>query len=95
MIAGIGIGLVFNSPLIAIQSMVSQENMATATGTFGFVRIIATSLSIVMGGAVFQNTMQSQESRLREILPTDVADKLSGSSAAANVMLIRTLNSSE
>lgn len=55
LVAGIGAGLLFQPPLIAVQAMSSQADTATATGTLGFVRNIATSLSVVLGGIVFQN----------------------------------------
>jgi predicted MFS family arabinose efflux permease len=50
LIAGLGVGLVFQSPLITLQSLVAPENLATATATFGFVRNIGCSISIVLGG---------------------------------------------
>jgi cyanate permease len=39
LVAGIGSGFLFESPLIAIQAMVSQADTATATATMGFVRV--------------------------------------------------------
>jgi MFS family permease len=92
LIEGIGAGLLFEPPLIAIQSMVSQDDTATATATFGFVRNIGTCLSIVIGGVVFQNSMQLRGTFLQAAgLPTDLVQKFSGKDAAANVMLIRTI----
>ena len=91
-IAGIGAGLLFEPPLIAIQSMVSQDDTATATSTFGFVRNIGTCLSIVIGGVVFQNSMKLRGPFLRAAgLPEDLVQKFSGKDAAANVILIRTI----
>jgi hypothetical protein len=91
-IEGIGAGLLFEPPLIAIQSMVSQDDTATATSTFSFVRSVGTCLSIVIGGVVFQNSMQLRGPFLQAAgLPTNLAQKFSGMDAAANVMLIRTI----
>ncbi|KAL4931862.1 MDR family MFS transporter [Aspergillus undulatus] len=56
-LAGLGVGLNFQSPLIALQASVDASDFATATATFGFTRNIATSLSIVIGGVIFQNGM--------------------------------------
>ncbi|KAL4937944.1 major facilitator superfamily domain-containing protein [Aspergillus oleicola] len=56
-LAGLGVGLNFQSPLIALQASVDPSDFATATATFGFTRNIATSLSIVVGGVIFQNGM--------------------------------------
>ncbi len=91
-ITGTGAGLLFEPPLIALQSLVSQADTATATATFGFIRNIATALSVVVCGVVFQNGMELREPILREQgLPTNVTDLLTGSAAAANVMVISTL----
>ena len=91
-IEGIGAGLLFEPPLIAIQSMVSQDDTATATSTFAFVRSIGTCLSVVIGGVVFQNSMQLRRPFLQAAgLPAELVQKFSGKDAAANVMLIRTI----
>ena len=36
---GIGSGLLFEPPLLALQAFVPQQNVATASSTFSFVRI--------------------------------------------------------
>jgi MFS family permease len=91
-IQGIGAGLLFEPPLIAIQSMVSQDDTATATSTFSFVRSLGTCMSVVIGGVVFQNSMELRRSFLRTAgLSEDLVQKFSGKDAAANVMLIRTI----
>ena len=92
-VAGIGGGLLFEPPMIAIQVHVSQDDTATATAAFSFVRNLATSLGIVIGGVVFQNSMQLREPQFRNAhLPANVTQALSGSGAAANVMIIATLD---
>lgn len=86
LIAGIGGGLLFEPPLIALQAMTSQEDIATAIGTLGFIRSLSTSLAAVIGGVVFQNGMDIQGSNLRSAgLPPDIIENLSGARAAANV----------
>ena len=90
-VAGLGVGCNFQPPLIALQAHVRQKDVATTTATFGFVRNIATSMSIVIGGVIFQNGMQSQAATLHEILGPAQAQKLAGDSAAANVGIITTL----
>ncbi|OXV11206.1 hypothetical protein Egran_01033 [Elaphomyces granulatus] len=88
-VAGIGSGFLFCPPLIALQSMISQDDTAAATATFGFVRNLATSMSIVIGGVVFQNSMRLREPELLAAqLPQDLAMALAGS-ATANVITIR------
>jgi hypothetical protein len=94
-IAGFGVGLVFQPPLIAIQSLVAHEDVATATALLGFVRSLSTAVSVVIGGVIFQNQMQGHYKALLLILPDDVAQKFSGQAAAANVKLIGTLTGLE
>jgi hypothetical protein len=91
-IEGIGVGLLFEPPLIAIQSMVTQNDTAISTSTFTFIRMMGTCLSIVINGVLFQNVMQLRTSSLRTAgLSADLVQKFSGKYAAANVMLIPTL----
>lgn len=91
-VAGLGAGLLFDPPLIALQALVSQDDTATATATLGFMRNVGISLSIVSGGVIFQNGMQLQRSNLQESgLPTDLVEKLSGA-AATNINLIATIS---
>ncbi|KAH9903816.1 major facilitator superfamily domain-containing protein [Xylariomycetidae sp. FL2044] len=94
-IAGFGVGPIFQSPLIALQSNIEGRDIASATSTFAFIRQIATSVSVVIGGVVFQNGMQSQYSRLRAELGPDLANQLSGGSAGASVGLVASLRGDE
>ena len=59
--------------------------MAAATGTFGFIRQLSTSISVVIGGVVFQNGMEKQHDRLVEQLGAENASFLTGASAASSV----------
>ncbi|KAK4965258.1 hypothetical protein LTR66_012149 [Elasticomyces elasticus] len=90
-IAGIGIGPNFQSPLIALQTHVPPRDIATATATFGFIRQLATSMSVVIGGVVFQNEMQKQSGRLLAALGPKTAQLLSGSGAGANTRVVDAL----
>ncbi|KAF6818753.1 multidrug resistance protein fnx1 [Colletotrichum sojae] len=85
MVAGLGIGPNFQSPLIAVQTSVEPRDIAAATSTFGFIRQMATSISVVIGGVVFNNEMQRQRPRLLAELGPELAGMLSGSSAASSV----------
>ena len=93
MVAGAGSGLMFEPPLIAIQAHVSQDDTATATATLGFVRGLGTSISVVIGGVLFQNGMQMRAFHLRAAgLSAKLIESFSGAEAAANVMVIGTIN---
>jgi hypothetical protein len=85
---GIGAGLLFEAPLIALQTRSKQEDVATATSTFTFIRSISVAISVIIGGAVFQNEMDQQAGYLaRAGLPAATLARLSGKEAAANVAL--------
>ena len=85
-IAGFGAGLLFQPPLIALQAVTSQKDIATATGTFSFIRSLSTSLAAVIGGVIFQNGMDIQGPRLRAAgMSSQSLKDLSGGRAAANV----------
>lgn len=91
-VAGFGSGLLFEPPLIAIQAHVAQDDTATATATFGFTMNMAMSISIVVGGVIFQNSMQDSASMLSAAgLSADIVHKFAGDDAAANVMVISTI----
>jgi hypothetical protein len=80
-IAGLGVGPNFQSPLIAIQSNIKPQDIASATSTFGFIRQLSTSLSIVLGGVVFTNSLASRAPSISPPLPASVLDRLTGSNA--------------
>lgn len=95
-VAAIGAGLLFQPPLIALQAQVNPKNTATATATLGFVRNLATSLAIVIGGVVFQNGMDSKVSILKDSgLSSNLTSLLTGPAAASNVMLISSIADSK
>lgn len=90
-IAGIGIGPNFQAPLIALQTHIKPRDIATATATFGFIRQLATSISVVVGSVVYQNEMAKKAGTLTAALGPQIAAELSGSGAGANVELIDSL----
>ncbi|KFY76983.1 hypothetical protein V499_03503 [Pseudogymnoascus sp. VKM F-103] len=90
-IAGIGVGPNFQSPLIALQTMVKPTDIATATATFGFIRNLSTSISVVIGGVVFQNEMERRHPSLVTSLGVGTANALKGGSAGSSVSLVNQL----
>jgi MFS family permease len=90
-IAGLGVGPNFQSPLIALQSTIHPHDIATATGTFGFIRQLSTSLSVVLGGVIFSNALTGQAGFLAARLPPDVAAALAASSPGSNAALLHSL----
>ena len=90
-IAGLGVGPIFQAPLIALQCNVPPRDIATATALFGFVRNIATSMSVVIGGVIFQNRMMDQTDLLRAAVPGDAAVRLGSGGAAASTVFVQKL----
>ncbi|KAG9255928.1 major facilitator superfamily domain-containing protein [Emericellopsis atlantica] len=92
-VAGIGIGPNFQSPLIALQTNVEPSDIGSATSSFAFLRQLGTSVSVVIGGVIFNNEMQKQQGHLASVLQEPgLANRLSGSNAAGNVQLVASLD---
>lgn len=94
-VAGIGVGPNFQSPLIALQNFVPPRDIATATATFGFVRNLSTAIGVVIGSVTFQNQMQKQAPALIAALGPQLAGELSGGSAGASVGIVSQLPSAQ
>lgn len=91
-VGALGPALLFQAPTIAIQNTVSQGDTAAATASLLFLRSIAMSLSVVLGGVVFQNSMDARQSSLAAAgLSKSVLEALSGSQAAANVGITQSI----
>jgi MFS family permease len=90
-VAGFGIGPLFQAPTIALQAHINPRDIATATATLGFIRQLATSTSVVIGQVVFQNEMNKKIGTLTAALGAQLAQRLSGAAAGANVGLIDSL----
>jgi hypothetical protein len=88
-VAGGGSGLLFEPPVIALQAMVKQDEVATATGCLGFIRNMATALGVVIGGVIFQNGMETRSGALSAAgLSPELVEKFSGHRAESNIPLV-------
>lgn len=91
-ISGVGLASLFQTPVIAIQNTVTQADTAAATATLGFTRNLAASLSIVLGGVLFQNSMAARQSSLAAAgVSKSVLEALSGDQAAAHVDIVKSM----
>ena len=78
--------------MLAIHSTVRQADVASATASLGFLNSLATALSVVVGGVVFQNSMSARQSTLSAAgLEPSVLEALTGDKAAANVNIVKTM----
>lgn len=92
-VAAIGIGAVFQAPLVAYQAAVDAADMAIATALFGFVRSLSTSISVVVGGVVFQNTIGEFGNCMRDVLGNaSLAQDFSAANASSSVLVVQTLS---
>lgn len=73
------------------QTGIQTKDSATATAILGFIRQLFCSISVIIGGVVFQNGMQSQNKLLQNQIESVIASNFTGKEAAANVMLIKSL----
>jgi MFS family permease len=91
-IAGLGIGPNFQSPMLALQNSVAPHDIAPATSTFGFVRQLANSISVVIGGVLLQHQLKDRRPALVEAgIEARVVDLITGGSASSSTMEIHTL----
>ena len=84
LIVGFGSGLNIQSPLIALQSHTKGYDVAVATSTYGFIRTLATSVSIVVGGTISQTELVRQGAVLRQALGLDIAERIIGEGFGTN-----------
>jgi hypothetical protein len=91
-VGALGPALLFQAPMAAIQNTVIQAEITAATASLLFLQSIAMSLSVVVGGVVFQNSMDARQSSLAAAgLGQSVLEGLSGSQAAANVAITHSI----
>lgn len=90
-IVGVGVGMNIEPPLIAAQASMTVTDTAAVVATMGFSRSIATAISVVIGGVLFQNEMAAGNDRLQNELGSDTASLFNGAVAAENVEIIGTL----
>jgi Na+/melibiose symporter-like transporter len=63
-VAGLGAGTMFQSPMIALQSYLRQKDTAAAMAAFSFLRTLFTSMSQVIGTVLMQRTLGSSSTSL-------------------------------
>ncbi|KAK0703847.1 MFS drug transporter [Lasiosphaeria miniovina] len=91
LVAGIGVGMLFEPPLLAVQAISEPRDIATATSTFGFIRSLSSAISIIVGGVTFQNRMADEARDLISALGADALGLLGGGEAATHVEAVSSL----
>jgi hypothetical protein len=90
-ITGVGVGMNIEPPLLAAQAAMTVLDTAVIQATMTFIRSLATTVAVVLGGVIFQNRMDAVSLRLANKVGEHLASKFKGDQAAANVELIRLL----
>lgn len=93
-LVGAGIGMNFEGPLIALQANVDTQDVASATATMSFTRMLSSAISMIIGGVVFQNQML-KESGVLASLGSEVTSQLRGGEATVNINIIKKLSPKE
>jgi hypothetical protein len=91
-ITGIGTGMNMEPPVLAAQAATCALDTAAVIVTMSFVRTIATAVSIVIGGVIFQNRMDDFSTELATYLGTELASNFDGYNATSNVDQIANLS---
>ncbi|KAJ3793475.1 MFS general substrate transporter [Lentinula aff. detonsa] len=66
-VAAIGIGCLFQTPLIALQAAMPLRDMATSTGAFGFIRTLGGTVGISVGQVIFSSTLSPRLAKIPNI----------------------------
>ncbi|KAJ8164222.1 hypothetical protein LV162_003542 [Aspergillus fumigatus] len=90
-IAGVGVGPLFQAPLVAFQANIHRSDMATATATFAFLRQASSAISVVLGTVVYQNDLARQQPAIEAATGPETAAILAGSFAGSTGSLVKSL----
>jgi len=63
-ITAAGVGCLFQIPLIALQAAMPLKDMATSTGTFGFLRTMGGTVGIAVGQALYASILQKKINKI-------------------------------
>ncbi|PPQ98149.1 hypothetical protein CVT26_003193 [Gymnopilus dilepis] len=64
LIAAVGLGCLFQTPLIGLQAAMPIKDMATSTATFGFIRTLGATVGISIGQAIYSSTLRKKVSHI-------------------------------
>ncbi|KZV94441.1 MFS general substrate transporter [Exidia glandulosa HHB12029] len=71
LVTSLGVGCLFQPPLIAVQAAMPVKDMATATATFVLIRQLGGTMGISIGGSIYSSELHR---RLRDIGYTAIGD---------------------
>jgi len=84
-ILGVAVGPPMQALIMAIQVLLPQQDVAVGTSTLGFVRQMATAVSVVVGQVIFQGILANHSDGLLAAgIPAQLVATLSGGSSIAS-----------
>jgi len=86
LVAAIGVGCLFQTPLIGLQAAMPMKDMATSTSTFGFIRQLGGTVAISIGQAIITSTLRK---KLRQIPNLTLSFDTSAASLSQNVIQLK------
>ncbi|EAU88799.2 membrane transporter [Coprinopsis cinerea okayama7 len=69
LIAALGLGCLFQTPLIALQAAMPIKDMATSTSTFGFIRTLGATVGISVGQAIYSGVLMKKIEKMDNLPP--------------------------
>jgi hypothetical protein len=78
LITGVGIGGLFQTPLIALQAAMPPRDMATATGSLVLFRLLGSATGVAIGGTVLNNQLSQRLGGLTDFVPTNLEGSVQG-----------------
>jgi len=73
MVTALGIGVLFQTPLIALQAAMPLKDMATSTGAFGFLRTMGGTVGISVGQAIYSSILKRKINRIPDLSGIDTS----------------------
>ncbi|KAH9998106.1 MFS general substrate transporter [Russula compacta] len=67
LVAALGIGCLFQTPLVALQAAMPIKDMATSTGAFGFLRTMGGTVGISVGQALYTSILRRKLNRMTDL----------------------------
>jgi EmrB/QacA subfamily drug resistance transporter len=89
LILGLGMGLIVQVMVIAVQNAVAHRDLGTATGTEQFVRSMGSAFGVAVFGAIFNNRLAAN---LKALVPTGISShQVSATTVTASPAALRQL----
>jgi len=76
LIAALGLGCLFQTPLIGLQAAMPLKDMATSTATFGFLRLLGGSMGVTIGDAILSGILQTKVKSIQGLTVNTSASNL-------------------